>query len=193
MKRIPNGALSTEESDQGLEDQSVVVSLIPLSALLQTLHFLISSFQTTSHSQNDSLELWTRDHPDRILPPAIVDVATAGPGDWNLPSSAPPVGAMLCINMTHIAPWSATMGLLHAAADLLAPDGLLFIYGPFKVYGAIEPESNARFDAALRAKDPEWGYREVADIIQEANTLGLTLEEQRAMPANNLMLIFRHG
>ena len=122
-----------------------------------------------------------------------MDVATAGPGDWNLPSSAPPVGAMLCINMTHIAPWSATMGLLHAAADLLAPDGLLFIYGPFKVYGAVEPESNARFDAALHAKDPEWGYREVADIIQEANTLGLTLEEQRDMPANNLMLIFRHG
>lgn len=138
------------------------------------------------------MKLWVEDHPECILEPQLVDLISAqGRSDWRIPALAPPVRAILCVNMTHVAPWEATLGLLRAASDLLPPGGFLFLYGPFKIYGKIEPESNSKFDATLRAHNPEWGYREIADIVQEANSLNLSLDEQKEMPANNLMLIFK--
>lgn len=39
------------------------------------------------------------------------------------------------INMIHISPWSATLGLMKAAKQFLKPGGTLFIYGPYRVGG----------------------------------------------------------
>lgn len=67
----------------------------------------------------------------------------------------------------------------------------MFIYGPFKVNGEHTTESNAQFDASLRARNPSWGYRDTAQVIDEAQKQGLTHVETVAMPANNFMLIFK--
>lgn len=64
-------------------------------------------------------------------------------------------------------------------------------YGPFSVDGKPTTESNAAFDAALRQRNPQWGYRDVADVGREAAAAGLTAVERRDMPANNLLLVFR--
>jgi SAM-dependent methyltransferase len=99
--------------------------------------------------------------------------------------------AIVSINMIHIAPWSAAEGLMAGAGRLLAPGGVLYLYGPFKENGAHTAPSNAAFDASLRARDPQWGVRDTGDVAALAGRNGLALVERVAMPANNLSLVFQ--
>ncbi len=99
--------------------------------------------------------------------------------------------AIVSINMIHIAPWAAAAGLMAGAARLLAPGGVLYLYGPFMEDGRHTAPSNAAFDASLRARDPEWGVRDTADVRNLAEHSGFDFVERVAMPANNLSLVFR--
>lgn len=99
--------------------------------------------------------------------------------------------ALVCLNMTHIAPWACTEALMRGAARLLPPRGPLVLYGPFDRDGRHVGEGNARFHAWLRAQNPAWGLRDAARVIAEAEANGLRLDEEVAMPANNLTLVFR--
>ena len=76
---------------------------------------------------------------------------------------------------------------------MLAPSGVLYLYGPYKENGAHTAPSNADFDVSLRARDPEWGVRDVGEVADLARGHGLALAERVAMPANNLSLVFRRG
>jgi hypothetical protein len=98
--------------------------------------------------------------------------------------------AVVCINMAHISPWAATVGLLRNAARILPQSAPLFIYGPFRQHDVPLAEGNATFDAALRQQNVEWGLRYVEDITKEARDVGLTLDQIIPMPSNNLSLIF---
>ena len=98
--------------------------------------------------------------------------------------------AVLAVNVTHISPFAATLGLLALAAEALEEGGLLCVYGPFSFAGLIEPESNRTFDASLRARNAEWGYRDVEAVEKAASERGLRLLETVPMPANNHFLIF---
>jgi len=100
------------------------------------------------------------------------------------------LAAMLGINVLHIAPWRVAQNLIAGAGRLLRTDGGLFIYGPFMRDGEHTAPSNAAFDASLRAKNPEWGVRDVADLNVLARDAGLTPAEIVPMPANNLVLAF---
>jgi hypothetical protein len=106
---------------------------------------------------------------------------------------AQPVAAILCINMIHISPWAATLGLMRGAARLLAPGAPLYLYGPFMREGRHTAPSNAAFDADLRARDPRWGVRELETVSGVAREHGLALDEVVEMPANNLSVVFRRG
>ena len=110
--------------------------------------------------------------------------ATAGA--WPLEAA----DAVVCCNMIHIAPWAAALGLLAGAGRILPPGGPLILYGPFLVDGETA-ESNRNFDASLRARNPDWGVRELREVEGEAVRQGLSLAETVAMPANNLSVVFR--
>lgn len=99
--------------------------------------------------------------------------------------------AILCINMIHIAPWPATPGLFDGAAQVLATGAPLLLYGPFRQASEPLAPSNADFDASLKARNPEWGLREVEAVGSEAEARGFRLELIVPMPANNLSLVFR--
>ena len=99
--------------------------------------------------------------------------------------------AVVSINMIHIAPWTAAEGLIAGVERVLAAGGVLYLYGPFKENGHHTAPSNAAFDASLRARDPEWGVRDVAEVSDLAGRHGLVLVERVAMPVNNLSLVFR--
>ena len=99
--------------------------------------------------------------------------------------------AVLCINMIHIAPWQAAVGLMRGAAALLRADCMLYLYGPFRRDGAHTAPSNAAFDRSLRIQDAAWGVRDLEAVAAQAASHGFAAPIVEAMPANNLSLVFR--
>lgn len=119
-----------------------------------------------------------------VRPPLALDAAEA---DWPVARA----DAVVSINMVHIARWAACEGLVRGAARVLLPCGPLVLYGPFMVDGAHTGPGNVAFDAELRARDPAWGLREVAEVARVAAAAGLDLVELIGMPADNRTLVFR--
>jgi hypothetical protein len=100
------------------------------------------------------------------------------------------IDAVLCCNMIHISPWNSAVGLFEGVGEVLEPAGVLVLYGPFRFSGSFTAPSNARFDASLRSRDPEWGIRDCDDVTALAKKRGLALMETIPMPANNHCLVF---
>ena len=100
------------------------------------------------------------------------------------------LAAILCINVLHIAPWPLSQNLIAGAGRLLRDGGRLFVYGPFKRNGAHTAPSNAAFDASLRAENPDWGVRDIAELNALAQAASLSPAEITPMPVNNLVLAF---
>ena len=120
---------------------------------------------------------------ENILDPLIIDVSKS----IELNNFHPDF--MLCINMIHISPWECTLGLLANAGQMLKTGGKLITYGPYKVNGVLEPESNRSFDRSLQGMNFLWGIRDIKDIETEAAREGLEMTNIIEMPANNKMLI----
>lgn len=128
---------------------------------------------------------WASDAGATTVEPAVVLDAAADV--WPLAQA----DAVFSANVAHIAPWSATQGLLRGASRILSPGGPLVLYGPFMRDGRHTAASNAAFDDQLRQRNPSWGIRDLADVVTEAKHCGLELDEIVEMPANNLTLVLR--
>jgi hypothetical protein len=100
-----------------------------------------------------------------------------------------PLQGIVCINLLHIAPWAACMGLMTGAGRLLERGAPLYLYGPFKQGGRHTAPSNAQFDRYLRLCDPAWGVRDLEAVVECATEHGLDLVHQEPMPANNMSLL----
>ncbi len=122
-----------------------------------------------------------------LNPPIELDVCAS---PWPVPDS---LAAIVCINMIHIAPWAAAEALFRGAGERLTNDGVLFLYGPYKREGAHTAPSNEAFDTQLRATHPEWGVRNMEDVVELGRRAGLLMEEVVPMPANNFSLVFRRA
>jgi SAM-dependent methyltransferase len=101
--------------------------------------------------------------------------------------------ALVCINMIHISPWSASEGLMAGARRTLRAGGVVYLYGPYQIEGRHTAQSNQEFDAWLRSQNSQWGVRNLADMTDLAGRHGFALTETVPMPANNLSIIFRCG
>ena len=133
-----------------------------------------------------SIAAWRRQVGlDNLLAPLRLDAGQ--PDTWPVERA----DAIVAINMIHISPWSATAGLMAGAARALPPGGGLFLYGPFIESGVPTAPSNVEFDQSLRRRNPEWGIRRLDDLVASGARHGLSLSERIAMPANNLVLVFR--
>jgi SAM-dependent methyltransferase len=134
-----------------------------------------------------SIEAWiATEGLANVRAPIAVDVRERV---WGMENDAP-FDAIVSLNMVHIAPWEAALGLLAGAGRLLRPNGVLFFYGPFMRGGAHTAASNAAFDADLKRRDRRWGVRDVDDLVDQAAPHGLELREVVPMPAKNLSLVF---
>jgi hypothetical protein len=121
--------------------------------------------------------------------PLALDVTSE---DWEADPQIPrDLTAILCINLIHIAPWAAALGLLRGAGAALAPGRLLYLYGPYRRGGAHTAPSNAAFDRSLRAQDPAWGVRDLEAVLTASEEAGFALDEVVEMPANNLSVILK--
>lgn len=132
-----------------------------------------------------SVEAWAADSgAPNLRPPLFLDAAS---DKWPLDRA----DAILCINMVHISPWSATAGLMRGAGRLLPSGAPLVLYGPYRRAEMPTAPSNEAFDQSLKSRNPEWGLRNVEDLSAEAEASGLGLDRLVAMPANNLTLVYR--
>lgn len=101
-----------------------------------------------------------------------------------------PFHAIYCANMIHISPWATTRGLFDGAVRVLDTRATVFLYGPFLQDGVTTAPGNLAFDADLKARNPAWGIRNLADVNAVARETGFALESVVAMPANNLFVTF---
>ena len=136
-------------------------------------------------SARDSIDAWSSAPAlTNVLPAIDLDATSA---EWPIASA----DVVLCINMIHIAPWAAAVGLLHGASRILPEGGVLFLYGPFRRGGQHTAPSNETFDLELRRKNPAWGVRDIDEVTSLATTNGFGSPIIEEMPANNLSVIMR--
>jgi Protein of unknown function (DUF938) len=98
---------------------------------------------------------------------------------------------IICINMLHISPWEATVGLIKGAAAILPPGSPLYLYGPYKREGFETAPSNQAFDRILRDHNPHWGLRDLEAVAAMAQSVGFSVPVITEMPTNNLSVVFR--
>jgi SAM-dependent methyltransferase len=118
-----------------------------------------------------------------LLPPLALDVDREWP--------AVIADAAFSANTCHIISWPQVERMFAGVGRLLPAGGVFALYGPFNYGGRHSSESNARFDAMLRRRDPASGLRDFEAIVTLAEKEYLLQEEDNAMPANNRLLVFR--
>jgi Protein of unknown function (DUF938) len=136
----------------------------------------------------DSIQAWRSFEPKPNLQlPLNIDVSQ---DNWWEKSPAK-IKAIVCINMVHISPWSAFLGLIKGAELLLEKGGLLYLYGPYFQKDKITAPSNLEFDRYLRTQNANWGLRNLEEVVLNAEKHRLNCIEIVEMPANNLSLILQ--
>jgi hypothetical protein len=119
-----------------------------------------------------------------VRAPIVLD---ASQSPWPIASA----DGIICINMVHISPWDATVGLITGAAATLPPGSPLYLYGPYKREGFATAPSNQAFDRNLRDRNPAWGLRDLEAVAAIAQSAGFSVPTVTEMPANNLSVVFR--
>lgn len=144
------------------------------------------TWQTTDLPDNHAgIRMWLEESGlNNVLPPLVLDV---GADQWPVGS----IDAAFTANTLHIMSWLEVGHLFTGIGRILYPGDPLCIYGPFNYKGAHTSDSNARFDAMLRTRDPASGIRDFEAVQKLGSQNGLTFAADHPMPANNRMLVFR--
>jgi hypothetical protein len=119
-----------------------------------------------------------------VRAPVVLD---ASQSPWPIASA----DGIICINMVHISPWEATLGLIKGAAAILAPTSPFYLYGPYKREGFATAPNNQAFDRSLRDRNPNWGLRDLEAVAAMGRSVGFSVPVVTEMPANNLSVVFR--
>ena len=121
--------------------------------------------------------------PHNLRAPTLLDVRQAV---WPVHG----VDAMFTANTLHIMSWPEVMALFNGIGTVLAPGGVLCIYGPFRYAGRYTSDSNQEFDRMLQERDPQSGLRDIEAVSLLADQYGLRLDADFDLPANNRLLVF---
>jgi len=140
---------------------------------------------------HDSILDWTKALCGIVLPPILLNIEEFQ-DDAILPEYMrnQSVDIIICINMIHISPFSATESLFRTANACIRSGGYVYLYGPYRV-GGYMGEGNSKFDAELRERNPSYGIRDLEDVERVAKTNFFALDMTVDMPSNNLSVIFK--
>ncbi len=119
-----------------------------------------------------------------LLAPIALDVRAH-------PWPVPRVDAVFSANTLHIVAWSVVREFFRGVGGVLGRQGVLCVYGPFRYEGQYTSDSNAEFDGWLKARDPVSGIRDFEALDELARAVGLVLDADHAMPADNRTLVWR--
>lgn len=146
------------------------------------------AWQTSDREQNhDGIKAWLDGAAlKNVLPPLSLDVEEVGeiPGGYD---------AVFSANTAHIMNFDAVKCMFTIVGSCLATKGCFCLYGPFKVDGDFTSESNEAFDISLKSQDPRMGIRELESLHELADDNGLRHDRSYAMPANNMLIVWRKG
>lgn len=149
-----------------------------------------------SQENVDSINEYAKESGLTNLKPALILDATQN--DWqqkitrcNAGESETKINAIISINMIHIAPWAACVGLFEMGSKLLDADEFLYLYGPYIIAGKQTAQSNSDFDQQLKSNNQEWGIRLLEDVVELAEANGFLLHGIITMPANNFSVVFK--
>ena len=185
-----NGAVIRDALRTLLPRQGLVLEIASgsgehVTLFAEALHALTFQPSDPTSDARESVDAWAETLGLKNVRPAIaLDVTDDA---WSVARA----DAVLCINMIHIAPWAATLGLLRGASRILSKGAPLMLYGPFRREDGPTAASNEAFDADLKSRDPAWGLRTLELVAQEAAREGFGPPDIEAMPANNLLVSFR--
>jgi cyclopropane fatty-acyl-phospholipid synthase-like methyltransferase len=142
-------------------------------------------WQTSDVDENlAGIRLWLDDAALPNTPPPIaLDVRGPWPKDR--------YDAVFTANTLHIMGWPEVQMLFAALDGALDRDAMLVVYGPFNYRGQFTSDSNRAFDAWLKDRSAVSGIRDFEAVDALANSIGLRLVEDCAMPANNRTLVWR--
>nr|WP_194710037.1 DUF938 domain-containing protein [Pseudoalteromonas sp. S16_S37] len=142
-------------------------------------------WQTSDREQNHAgIKSWIADSKaDNVLEPVILDL--------NNPWPVAQVPVIYTANTLHIVSKELVKKFFQGVQAHLEKEGLLCVYGPFNYRGQFTSDSNAQFDAFLKTNDPLSGIRDFEWIDSLAQQAGLSLLADKAMPANNRLLLFK--
>lgn len=130
------------------------------------------------------IQAWLDEAGLANTPPALeLDVSESWPAQRH--------DAVFSANTLHIMAWPEVERLFAHLPDVLADDGVVIVYGPFHVGGAATSDSNAAFDASLRARAAHMGVRDLEAVNALAASAGLGGLQQHLLPANNRCLAWR--
>jgi SAM-dependent methyltransferase len=132
---------------------------------------------------SDLAERVKQEGPRNLRAPAQLDVRQAV---WPVRSA----DAVFTANTLHIMSWAEVTACFRGLSAVLAPGGVLCIYGPFRYAGRYTSNSNQEFDRMLKERDPLSGLRDLQEIVPLAAELGLALQADHDLPANNRLLVF---
>ncbi|MCF6200171.1 MAG: class I SAM-dependent methyltransferase [Hyphomicrobiaceae bacterium] len=144
------------------------------------------SWQSSEQQQNLQ-ELNLRlgvEAPVNVRDALVLDVADA-------PWPVEKMDAVFAANCVHIMSWSHVEKMFAGLAGVLNEGGILILYGPYKYKGNFTSDSNARFEQWLKGRDSKSGIRDFEKVDALANEIGLTLQKDHPMPANNQCLIWQ--
>lgn len=145
-------------------------------------------WQSSDRSENlEGITAWLDEAALPNTPAALqLDVAT---GPW--PNTQ--YDAVFSANTLHIMSWQEVEAFFAALPRLTIASAKLAIYGPFNVDGRFTSDSNAAFDASLKAAAPHRGIRDVADVDALAAAVGFVLRADVEMPANNRLRLWQRS
>ena len=152
-------------------------------------HFPEAVWQPSDHTAETlaSIRTWAEQAAvPNLRDPLELDVTSP---DWPIDAA----DAIVNINMLHISAWTTCEGLLAGAARVLRADAPLFYYGAFFRRDRATAPSNVEFDRSLRQRDPSWGVRQLEDVLESAQSHGLSFDRVVDMPNNNYSLVLRRS
>jgi len=150
------------------------------SAKLKHLHWITSDLE----ENHEGIKQWISENPDgNIEGPQLIDVNQE---HW-LDES---VCVIFSANSAHIMNWSSVVNMMHGVSRTLRKGGIFCLYGPFNYKGDYTSDSNRKFDAWLKERDPESGIREFEKLNFLAYENNMILKKDYEMPANNRLLVW---
>ncbi|CAH1988560.1 unnamed protein product [Acanthoscelides obtectus] len=152
-------------------------------------HFPKLTFQPSEYDTSlfPSIKAYAEEVPTKnVKDPIYVNAAD----DWKSLGVSNRFDYVINVNMIHVSPLPCTTGLFKNVGEILKPGGLMITYGAYANNGIIEPQSNIDFDKEIRKRNPEFGIRDIQDLIKLGKNYGIELSSTYEMPANNKCLVW---